>query len=252
MPVEIIPSDVAILDILRKRESATVADLADCMQVTSTAIRQRLTRLMAQGHIDRVSVKAGRGRPSHRYVLTKQGRRKTGSNFADLATALWHEIRDISDIEVRRGLLQRIAARLADEYRPLIQGESLEEKMRSLSELFGKRQIPFEVDATGDLPILTALACPYPDLAEQDRSICSMERMLLAELLGSNVRLEKCRLDGDACCTFNPPDHTGTDATLPAAGARTDESPNGLGAKGVVTGQPDDTPTLPRPPEGTS
>ncbi len=208
MQAEIVPSDIAILDLLRKRDSATVAELAACMEVTSTAIRQRLTRLMAQGHIDRITVRAGRGRPSHSYALTKQGRRKTGSNFADLATALWHEIREITDIEVRRGLLQRIAKRLADEYRPHIRGETLDEKMASLSALFSQRQIPFEVDVSGDLPILTALACPYPDLAEQDRSVCSMERMLFSELLGDTVRLAKCRLDGEPCCTFNPADNS--------------------------------------------
>jgi predicted ArsR family transcriptional regulator len=225
MQAEIVPSDVAILDILRKQDSATVAELAACMQVTSTAIRQRLTRLMAQGHIDRVTVRAGRGRPSHRYVLTKQGRRKTGSNFADLATALWHEIREISDVEVRRGLLQRVAKRLADEYRPRIRGETMEERMDSLAELFAQLQIPFEVDGSGDLPILTALACPYPDLAEQDRSICSMERMLFSELLDDKVRLAKCRLDGDQCCTFSPlDDPSGSDPARDALGNCDQES----------------------------
>jgi predicted ArsR family transcriptional regulator len=201
---EIVPSDIAILDILRQRDTANVVELSKLMQVTSTAVRQRLTRLMAQGYIDRVVVRAGRGRPSHRYILTKEGRRKTGSNFADLAVALWQEIREIKDPEVRRGLLQRIARRLAQEYNPHIQGNTLEEKMESLAKLFSGRQIPFEVDTSGNLPVLTALACPYPDLAELDHSICSMERLLFSELLGETVRLGKCRLDGDQCCTFNP------------------------------------------------
>jgi len=208
MQAEIVPSDIVILDILRKRDTAGVAELATCMQVTSTAVRQRLTRLMAQGYIDRVTVRAGRGRPSHRYVLTKLGLRKTGSNFADLAMALWQEIREIRDAEIRRGLLQRIAKRLATEYKPHIHGETLEERMESVAELFSSHQIPFEVDVTGELPILTALACPYPDLAEQDHAVCSMERMLFSEMLGDTIRLDKCRLDGERCCTFEPHEDT--------------------------------------------
>ncbi|HJN12440.1 MAG: MarR family transcriptional regulator [Pirellulaceae bacterium] len=219
MQAEIIPSDVAILDILRKRDAASVAELATWMQVTSTAVRQRLTRLMAQGYIDRITVRAGRGRPSHHYVLTKQGRRKTGSNFADLAMALWQEVREIADVEIRRGLSQRIARRLAQEYAPHIRGETLEEKAESLAELFSTRQIPFEVDATGDFPILTALACPYPNLAEEDRTICSMERVLFSELLGETVQLDKCRLDGEHCCTFNPHDDR-SDSEAPNETAR--------------------------------
>jgi len=55
--------------------------------------------------------------------------------------------------------------------------------MESLAELFRERQIPFEVDRSRELPLLRATACPYPDLAEQDRTICSMERMMFSEML---------------------------------------------------------------------
>ena len=76
------------------------------------------------------------------------------------------------------------------------------EKMESVAGLFGDRDVPFDVDTSGDLPVLTALACPYPELAEQDRSICALERMLFSEILGENIRLTNCRLDGVNCCTF--------------------------------------------------
>ena len=214
---EIVSSDVAILDLLRKRESLSVSELADCLQVTATAIRQRLNRLMAQGFVDRKVTKAARGRPSHRYQLTQQGRRKTGSNFADLALALWQEIRSIDDAEVRRGLLQRISRRLAELYADRIRGNTVEERMETIVELFAERQIPLTVDKDGSLPVLTALACPYPELAEQDRGICAMEKSLFSEILGEDVRLTRCRLDGDTCCTFEtkgtaeavPADHEG-------------------------------------------
>lgn len=206
MPDEMIASDVALLDILRNRGAMTVNELGELLDVTATAVRQRLTRLMAQGYVDRVAVRSGRGRPSHQYELTTKGRRQTGSNFADLAIALWQEIRAIRDVEVRRGLMQRISQRLAVLYRDRIEGESLEERMESLAELFSSRQMPFSVEKTseGELPVLKALACPYPDLADQDKTICSMERMLFSELLGEPVRLSNCRLDGGGshCCSF--------------------------------------------------
>lgn len=205
MTNDIIPSDIAILDLLRKQDSLSIIQLAELMQVTATAVRQRLTRLMAQGYIDRAATRAGRGRPSHRYVLTEKGRRKTGANFADLAMALWQEIRAIKDPEVRTGLLQRVARRLASVYADRITGDTIEERMQALAHVFNDYRVPFEVEPAlteNRLPVLTALACPYPVLAEQDRSVCAMERMLFSEALGENVRLSKCRLDGDACCTF--------------------------------------------------
>jgi predicted ArsR family transcriptional regulator len=76
--------------------------------------------------------------------------------------------------------------------------------MESLATMFRERQIPFEVDRQNDLPLLHATACPYPELAEQDRTVCSMERLMFSELVGENLRLSNCRLDGHNCCTFAP------------------------------------------------
>ncbi len=64
------------------------------------------------------------------------------------------------------------------------------------------QDLPFEIDESEELPVLTALACPYPDLAEQDRGVCAMEKMLLSNVLGEGLKLSSCRLDGANCCTF--------------------------------------------------
>ena len=209
MSSEATTSDVGLLDILRKSGPASVVQLAAAMDVTATAVRQRLTRLLAQGDIERTTERASRGRPVHRYGLTEKGRRRAGANFADLATVLWDEMRAIQDPEVRRGLLARISGRMATLYAEQIRGSSLDERMQSLADLFRQRQIPFDVERSKveqarELPVLHARACPYPELAEKDRSVCAMEKNLFSELLGENVRLSNCRLDGHDCCTFEP------------------------------------------------
>jgi DeoR family transcriptional regulator, suf operon transcriptional repressor len=203
-------SDSGLLDLLRQRGPLSIAALAAATKVTPTAVRQRLSRLMGQGLIVRESTRAGRGRPSHRYSITAAGQRKAGTNFADLAVVLWDEIRAVKDAEVRRGLFQRLAGKLAGLYQRQIDGTTPEERMQSVADLFSERNVPLLVEKSADatnsasnLPVLTALACPYPVLAEQDRGICAMERMLFSELIGTDVRLSECRLDGDHCCRFS-------------------------------------------------
>ncbi len=198
-------TDQAILDLLGREPSMSIVQFQEALQVTPTAVRHRLTRLLDRGMIQRTSEPAeGRGRPGHRYRLTDLGRRQGGSNFIDLATILWAEIRSVNQLEVRRGLLTRIAGRLADVYRSRIPAGSLRQRMEAVAALFRERNIPFEVDTQGSLPVLRALACPYSGLAEEDRSVCSMERMMISDLLGQRVTLDGCRLDGQTCCTFRP------------------------------------------------
>lgn len=194
-------TDKAVADLLRESGQMTVSELARRLGVTATAVRQRLSRLMEAKLVDREAVTEGRGRPSHRYSLTERGRRESGANFADLAFALWEEIRLIRDPETRRGLLQRIAERMARSYP--VRGRTLEERMKSVAALFEDRQVPFAVEKTPQgLPVLNAKCCPYPALAEKDRSICAMEKMMISEMVGEKLHLSDCRLNGGTCCTF--------------------------------------------------
>jgi predicted ArsR family transcriptional regulator len=212
--------DTRVLELLRQHGAMTVNQVAQATSVTPTAVRQRLARLMSQGLVERHVPRhggppagegegegqqrgtSGRGRPSHWYVLTELARRQVGSNFADLAMVLWREIRAVKDLEVRRGLLQRIAVALAGMYRGEIHGATLAARMQALKELFARRRVPLEVEPGAHAPVLTVVDCPYPELAEEDRGICAVERMLFAELLQSPLRLSQCRLEGHGCCQF--------------------------------------------------
>lgn len=197
-------SDKALLDCLRREGSVTISALVAEMGVTATAVRQRLQRLIADGLIQRQTERKDRGRPNHRYSLTEKGERSAGNNFGDMASVLWDEIKAVEDPTIRRGLLKRIAGRLVERYRNDVSGETLGDRMTTLASLMGERDIPFTVDKSGALPVLSALACPYPELAKADRGVCTMEKLMLSEILGANVRLSECRLDGATCCTFTP------------------------------------------------
>ena len=203
MSIQAPTSDGRLLDLLRVAGSMGVAELAEEVEVTPTAIRQRLMRLMAQGLVQRQSVRNGRGRPKHLYQLTDKGLRLTGSNFADLALALWREIGLSGSEELQQEMVRRIAKALATEYAGQVQGSTTTERMQSLGDLLAQRRIPVTVKDFAHQLVMTAHACPYPKLAEQDRRVCAMEEMLFSELLGQEVELTQCRLDGGADCCFH-------------------------------------------------
>lgn len=202
MSVQAPTSDSGLLDLLRIAGPLGVSELADAMEVTPTAVRQRLVRLLSQDAIQREATRHGRGRPKHRYWLTERGLSLTGSNFTDLAVTLWQEIRKSDDPQLHRETLRRIARALAAGYIGQIQGDTPEERMHSLAELLAKRRIPVSVEQSEAGPVLTEHACPYPKLAEQDQGICKVEQMMFSELLGQNVELTQCRLQGGTECRF--------------------------------------------------
>ena len=195
--------DRKVINLLRQRESMSASQLAEELGVTDTAARQRLNRLLEQGLLERETVRYGRGRPSHQYRLSTKGAETGGDNFFDLAVTLWKEIRSITDPEIQRGLLGRIANSLGNRYAGKVVGNTTKQRMESLGRFLAEKDIPCSVEE-GDaaLPVLSVHACPYPNLAETDRAVCAMEKQLFSGLVQTDLRLTSCRLDGTGGCTF--------------------------------------------------
>ncbi|MFM8290363.1 MAG: helix-turn-helix transcriptional regulator [Planctomycetia bacterium] len=196
-------TDAAVIELLRVESALEIGDLAAALGVTPTAIRQRLERLMKAGLVERAAVSRPRGRPAHAYSLTAEGRHSGGDNFRDLALVLWREIRGVRDPAVRQGLLSRIGTAMASLYRREVSGDDPAGRLRSLAGVMRQKGVSCDVaGGDGDLAVLTSYSCPYPELAEQDRSICAAERLMLQDLVGTSVALSECRLDGGTCCRF--------------------------------------------------
>lgn len=202
-PVQV--SDQALLDLMRSEDSFGVGELAEHLGVTDTAIRQRLTRLMDRGFVQRVAVREGRGRPKHLYRLTEAGMRESGANLEDLAVALWQELIELDDSELRQRLISRVVDRLAQRYAMEVVGETPEQRMKSVVDLFNRRGIPFSLEqVTGASNRLKILGCPYPGLAGSDRYVCQMEQMLFQRLIGASVESISCDVSESGCCEYVP------------------------------------------------
>ncbi len=200
------PVDQLVLDLLRRHEGLTVVDLTEKLEVTATAVRQRLDRLENAGYVEKRKNSAGRGRPTFSYFLTDLGWRQVGVTYTDLAVALWGEILLLEEGQTRSKLIDRVSKRMGRSFKDLLPEGSLEERMKSLAGLMAARRIPASFISIEGLPILSVHACPYPDLTgrDSDRSLCDLEQQVLSEAIGQPLELSCCRLDGHGTCQFKP------------------------------------------------
>ena len=194
--------DRLLMEAIRRRGGMTVSECVTFAEVTPTAVRHRLNRLMAQGLISRTEQHKGRGRPGHRYSLTEEAELVLGQNYADLAMTLWSEIKALEDRAVGMKLLRRVADKLAARYRRQMPGRDVTERLGDLRNLLAERGIDAEVDERGRLPVLRQHSCPYHDLAKSDRTVCGIEMRMFEKALDSDLKLSQCRLDGYNCCEF--------------------------------------------------
>ena len=199
-------SDRPLLDLIRRQGPMTVAEMVEALGVTPTAVRNRLTRLVGSGMVERRSESGHRGRPKHTYQASVEAHKKLGQNYADLAVALWGELMQaVEDRKLRRLLFGRVTDRLAEQYRGQVWGDGWEGRMVQLGSILHDRGVEAEVTrrrSAGCLPVLKQHSCPYFALAEVDRAVCAMERKMFEKVLGHGLRLSHCRLDGHRSCDF--------------------------------------------------
>ncbi len=198
-------SDRPLLDLIRRDGPLTVAAMAGRLGVTATAVRNRLTRLVEAGLVERRAESGGRGRPKHTYTASDRTLRRLGQNYADLALVLWDELMStVADRKLRRFLFGRVTERMAEMYRSQLVGDEWEGRLVQLGTILHDRGIEAEVTRSdgSSLPVLKQHSCPYYALAEVDRAVCAMERKMFEKVVGHGLRLSQCRLDGHRSCDF--------------------------------------------------
>ena len=197
-------TDADLLNLLADSGPMAISDIVQHFGVTRTAVHQRLLRLTGEGLVDRELMHGGRGRPSYRYLPSPKARKLAGNNFADLSAVLWQEVLGLEDARRPQHVVSRVAGALKALYADAVRGTTLKARMESLCELLQKRRVRSDVDTHDGMPTFTLHDCPYLDLADVDNTICQVETMLFSQLLGDEVVLSHCRLDGHNCCQFVP------------------------------------------------
>ena len=192
-----------ILEHLQRNGSATIKELEQLLGVTTTAVRQHLGSLQNEGYVERTRVNSGVGRPHHSYSITDKVRELFACHCDDLALTLLEEVLAVEGKERTAQLLERVSNKLAHRYANTVRSTVLHKRVEELADAFYAQGILTDVvEREGDMFILKTYNCPYHELAQEHREVCEMDQHMLRTVLGSDVSLSACMMDGHAGCSF--------------------------------------------------
>jgi predicted ArsR family transcriptional regulator len=193
-----------ILEHLQRHGASTIKELEEVLGVTTTAVRQHLTTLQAEGYIERRSVHTGVGRPHHAYSVTERARELFACHCDDLALTLLEEVFQLQGRETTMLLLQRVGDRLAQRYAQSVRSTLLPERMEELADALHKRGVLTDVVMEDQSITLKTYNCPFHELAQEHDEICEMDQEMIQQILGADVNLDlRSRImDGHTCCSF--------------------------------------------------
>lgn len=192
-----------IIEYLQRHNSATIKDLELLLGVTTTAVRQHLGSLLGEGYIRRQSIHAGVGRPAHAYVLAEKARELFACHCDDLALTLLQEVFVVEGAERAQLLLDRVGDRLAARYAGSVRALGLRDRVGEMAAALEQRGVLTDIAGPdANTIVLTAYNCPFHELAQEHREICAMDEKMMQQVLGTDVSLSSCIMDGHARCSF--------------------------------------------------
>jgi predicted ArsR family transcriptional regulator len=197
-------SATRLLHALKATGPQSAAVIARRLGVTSTAVRQHLAKLQAEGLVAFEHQVAGVGRPRRRW-LTEKGHGRFPDSHAGLALDL---IQTVGRIFGKEGLDELIAAReqtSLELYSARLGSGDLRRRLRRLAALRSEEGYMAEVTtATDNGFVLSENHCPICVAARACQGLCRSELALFRTVLGPEVEVERVEriLAGARRCAY--------------------------------------------------
>lgn len=192
-----------IVEHLQRNGAATIKELEDVLGVTTTAVRQHLSSLQAEGYIRRETERDSNvGRPSHAYTLTDKARELFACRCDDLALAVLEEVFALEGDERTQILLDRVGTKLAHRYTSSVKSTVITERVDQLAHALHERGVLTDVMNSEDVIELKMYNCPFHELATAHKEICDMDTAMIGKVLGKDVKSTSCIMDGQSSCSF--------------------------------------------------
>lgn len=196
-----------IVDQLKRRGPLTAGHLAADLDVTSTAVRQHLDALVANGLVEAGDTEASgrRGRPATTWRLTALAAELFPDRHADLTVDLIAAIREALGEAGLGAVVRRRNQRLETAYLAAM-GDVDPGAMRvaHLAALRTSEGYMAEVATVDDGFVLIEHHCPICDAAATCQGLCAGELDLFRTVLGPDVEVERTEhlLSGDTRCAY--------------------------------------------------
>jgi len=198
-----------ILEILKEGDGATVAELAEKLEMAPVSVRHHLDILQGDNLIcvERIERKGNVGRPHLIYALTPEAAQHFPNNFASLAGNLVRQLKQILPQEQVECAFRSLAHEFAGELsREEWLNAPFETRLERVTTFLTEHGYLAHWEHVGDNPedgyLLHKCNCPYAGIAGQHAELCLMDQTLVDDLLGQPCKRIQSMVHNQRCCTY--------------------------------------------------
>jgi predicted ArsR family transcriptional regulator len=185
---------------LRRRHSASAADLAQELRLSPNAIRQHLSGMQREGLVSERAVRRSKTKPTHEFSLTDAGGQLFPQHYDVLLNAVLREVRDIGGEQAVEQIFERMGRRSAEKFAARTSNTGGEKRVGVLVDLLREHGVEADYNADGGTFVIAEHNCPYAETVKEHPQVCSVIHHVLGELFpGGSRQIESLATGGEAC-----------------------------------------------------
>ncbi|MFY9719294.1 MAG: helix-turn-helix domain-containing protein [Candidatus Cybelea sp.] len=189
-----------IVSELRRRGSASAADLAQLFGLSPNAVRQQLTVLERDGLVAETSVRRGPTKPTYEFSLTPQADQLFPQAYDKMLDAVLREVHQQFGAQAVERIFDGLSRRAVARARLHVTSKDPEERVAQLTEMLRKSGVVAEYSLIDGGFALHEHNCPYSNTAKEHPEVCSVIHNVIDETIGgTHAQTESLAFGGKEC-----------------------------------------------------
>ncbi len=187
---------------LRRRGSASAAELAAVFGLSPNAVRQQLVVLARDGLVEEASVRRGPTKPTLEFSLTSEADKLFPQAYDKMLSAVLREVKEKFGSPAVEQIFDSIARRAVDKAKAKVTAPDTEGKVAQLTEVLRDGGVVAEYSLIDGGFMLQEHTCPYSGVAKDHPEVCSVIHHVLDETIGGEHQQVESLREGGKSCKF--------------------------------------------------
>jgi predicted ArsR family transcriptional regulator len=187
---------------LRRRGSASAADLATLFGLSPNAIRQQLVALERDGLVAEKPVRRGPTKPTLEFSLTSESDKLFPQHYDKMLSAVLREVRETYGGEAVGTLFRGLAERAATKAKERVTASDAEGRVAQLTDVLRDQGVVADYSLIDGGFALHEHTCPYASVAKDNPEVCSVIHHVMDETLGGEHEQVESLATGGKECRF--------------------------------------------------
>ena len=217
------PTRWEILQLLKRRGKATVEELARALNMTLMGVRLHLVVVERDGYVRRSTVRQKPGRPALVYSLTAKAEEIFPKRYDLLAEKLVEALMQLRTASEPKAVLEAAARSMASPLVGRLDGTPPQQRMEEVERILNEIGAFVSCEKVDGGYLIHQHNCLFYNVAQRNRDVCSIDDVILRELLGVQVERRECMADGAGRCSYFAPDSRASDS--PGSASETGRQP---------------------------